>query len=111
MRQVGFITVVILVSVAAVGYIWMNKASMPVKAGVGGGSTVFIVVGTFVVRISRTAQRRRASRGAGSASSSPLAHQQLEGGTNGKISRSNGSDSQHASNGNPYEDLDPASQS
>lgn len=110
MRQAALVTAIVLVAVASAGYIWIYKASMPVKVGVGGGSTVLIILGTLA-RMSRTTQRGRASRGTGSAPRPPRSHQQLENGTNGKISRANGPDGQHPSNSDPHEDLDAASQS
>jgi hypothetical protein len=109
-RQLGFVAVVILISLAAVGYIWMHKAPMQVKAGVGGGSTIFIVLGSLAVRIKRAARRGQASRSGRSAIPAPLS-QQLESGVDSGIGQSDSTDGQHTSNDDPYDDQGSAAQS
>jgi hypothetical protein len=60
-RQTGFALAVILISLAAIGYIWMYKSPMLMKVYVGSGSTLFIAVGTAVVRFKRAMRRERGS--------------------------------------------------
>ncbi len=57
-RQVGLALSVIFVSMAAIGYIWMYKSPILVKVCVGSGSTVFIAVGTLLVRLKLTRRER-----------------------------------------------------
>lgn len=56
-RQVALALSAIFVSMAAIGYIWMYKSPILVKVWVGSGSTVFIAIGTLLVRLKRTARR------------------------------------------------------
>jgi hypothetical protein len=109
-RQVGFVIAVILVSAAAAGYVLMYKVPVPVKAGVGGGSTLFIILGTLAIRISRTARRRRAPGGSRSAIPSLLPRQQFENDIDSKVSRTDSSNGQDAGDANPNKDLGSASQ-
>jgi hypothetical protein len=107
MRQAGFVAVVVLVSLAAVSYIGMYKAPLGMKAGVGGGSALFIMLGGITVRIRRTGRQRRAR----AAISRPLPQPPPEEGGGSQISEGDRSDSQHASDGNPHDDLGAARRS
>jgi len=110
MRQAGFVAVVVLVSLAAVCYIGMYKAPLVMKAGVGGGSVLFIILGSIAGRIGRASRQRRIGKGARPAVLSPSPPPSREKSDRPRIGEDDHPNDQHGSYGNPHGGLGAASQ-
>ena len=107
-RQAGLVVVVILISLTALGYIWLYKSPMLAKVGIGSGSSL-LIAGSLVVRFKRAS---RADRNLGNPDGVVTAPPPpLEQGHDNRVCDSHGPDGKHGSDGNPHNDLGAASRS